>query len=621
MLQPEIYEDKLEQQNTNVPLQDLMTDEQIKRGQYYQDQYMIRRGEVESLKAEWDELWRLYACERDPDPNDPSLPNSFIPLITPVCEGQVAAMMESTIDFSHVTDNPAHEQYMRQLDEAAAWFRRKGNFNLQMKDFARMYEVIGGAWIVPVWEKCHSKKKGLPSGYPRFTVPPIQSVLVDGRIKDYKDLQNAEYIIHEIGYQAIGWARKEYGDEKAEALAAGYNRADGEEPMQSYDDRNSFLLLHVWTRSNEQGNLQLIEMDVNGLILRESDPSKPYYEKVDNEYPFYFARMMPKQGNFYGYGDGKLLKPMQQTVNRLTDELELAARFSAQSKIVIDAAKGNCDIEQFNADPSKPIVCDNPNQNIRELQPGGINAVVVNMIEFTLREAQRATRFADIMTGQSVAASSTATSVNAQLQMGSVGIKDKKTDIAEAMAWADMYGLKMCLQYWKAPFWANVVGEQPEFVDMQALRDVPASKPLSSKTVNDMLENETPIKNIPAFELVEGDDGITTTDFDFSTRVVIGQSIGRGKTEMYNMVVGLVQLGLITAKRAKKLLEDALGFKLSTEEDDEMEQQQKEASMQQAAAQMNPMGNPNVVQKPVQMPAENQMSTPGVGSMDKRVLQ
>lgn len=619
MLQPEIYEDKLEQKNTNVPLQDLMDDEQLKRGQYYANQYLIRRGEVEQMKSEWDELWRLYACERDPDPNDPNLPNSFIPLITPVVEGQVAAMMESTIDFTHVTDNPAHEQYMRQLDEASAWFRRKGNFNLQMKDFARMYEVLGGAWIVPLWEKCHSKKKGVPSGYPRFTVPPIQSVLVDGRIKDYKDLQNAEYIIHEIGYQAIGWARKEYGDDMAEALAAGYNREDGEEPMQSYDDRNSFMLLHVWTRANEKGNLQLIEMDVNGLILRESDPSKPYYEKVDNEYPFYFARMMPKQGNFYGYGDGKILKPMQYTVNRLTDELELAARFSAQSKVAIDP-KGECDVEQFNSDPSKPIMITNPNQNIRELQAGGINPVVVNMIEFTLREAQRATRFADIMTGQSIAASSTATSVNAQIQQGSVGIKDKKTDIAEAMAWADMYGIKMCLQYWKAPFWANVVGERAEFVDMQEMREAPAAKPLSAASVSKMIEDNVPIENLPTFELVEDDDGITTTDFDFATRVVIGQGIGRGKTEIYNMVIGLVQLGLITPKRAKKLLEDTLGFKLSTDEDDRLEEQQQQASMQQNASQMNPLGNPNVVQKPVQMPAENQMSTPGIGSMDRRVL-
>lgn len=614
-----IFEDTLEQQHTNVPLNSLMTDEQIARGQYYQDQYMIRRGEVESLKAEWDELWRLYACERDPDPNDPSMPNSFIPLVTPTVEGQVAAMMESTIDFTHVTDNPAHDQYMRQLDEAAAWFRRRGLFNLQMKDFARMYEVLGGAWLIPVWQKCHSKKKGQPSGYPKFTVPPIQSVLVDGRIKDYKDLQDAEYIIHEIGYQSIGWARKEYRNDKAEALTAGYNRADGEEPMQSYDDRNSFMLLHVWTRSNEYGNLQLIEMDVNGLILRESDPRKPYYTKVDNQYPFYFARMMPKQGNFYGYGDGKLLKPMQYTVNRLTDELELAARFSAQSKMAVDP-KGKADLEQFNSDPSKPIMIDNPNQNIRQLQAGGINAVVVNMIEFTLREAQRATRFSDVMTGQSIAASSTATSVNAQLQQGSVGIKDKKTDIAEAMAWADMYGLQMCLQFWKAPFWANVVGEQAEFIDMQALNEAPASKPVSANTIGKMIEDGVEPKNMPTFELIENDDGITTTDFDFSTRVVIGQSIGRGKTEMYNMVIGLVQLGLITAPRAKKLLEDTLGFKLSTEEDDEMEAQQKQAMMQQNASQMNPLGNPNVVQKPVQMPAENQMSTPGIGSADKRML-
>ncbi|NCB67003.1 MAG: hypothetical protein EOM48_12685, partial [Bacilli bacterium] len=378
-----IFEDKLEQQKVNRPLQELMTDKQIQRGQYYADQYMIRRGEIEAFTAEWDELQRLYACERDPDPSDPSLPNSFLPIVTPVVEGQVASMMESTIEFTHVTDNPAHEQYMKQLDEASAWFRRRGNFNLQFKDFARLYDLLGGCWCALSWEKSHSKKLGVPSGYPKVSVPPMQSILVDGRIKDYKDLQDAEYIIHEIGYQSIGWARREYGDEMAEALTAGYNREDGEDPMQSYDDRNSFMLLHVWTRSNEYHNLQLIEMDVNGLVLRESDPSKPYYEKVDNQYPFYFARMIPKQGNFYGYGDGKLLKPMQYTVNRLMDEVELAARFSAQSKMAIDP-KAQLDLEQINSDPSKPIMCDNPNQNIRELRPSGINPVVTNMIEFIL---------------------------------------------------------------------------------------------------------------------------------------------------------------------------------------------------------------------------------------------
>ena len=618
----EIYEDKLEQKHSMHAWADMMTEEQRKRGSFYASEYMIRRGEIEANKPEWDDIQKLYACERDPDPSDPAYPNSFIPLLTPTVEGQVASMIESSIDYTHVTDNPAHEQYMSSLDQASAWFRRKNKTNLHMKDFSRMYDLLGNAWVTISWEKSYSKKKGVPSGYPKISVPPLQSVIVDGKIKDYKDLQSAEYIIHEVGFQSIAWARQRYGDDLAEAIMAGYNRYDGEDPQVSWDDSSTWLLLNVWTRNNEHNNLQLIEMDQNGLILFESDSSKPYYSKVDNEYPFAFARMTPKQGNFYGYGDGKILKPMQETVNRLADELELAARFSAQSKIFVDT-RAKMDLDQLNSDPSKPIVCERPNEMVRVISGQGINGVVVNMIEFMLREAQRATRFHDIMTGGDIAASSTATSVNAQLMQGSVGIKDKKTDISEVMGWVDMYCLKLCLQYWDKPFWANVSGEKPQFVDMFEMNHAPAAVPTSAKTISSMIEQGIDASKLPYYELLEEGSGITETDFDFSTHVVIGQSMGRGKTDMYNLLLGLMQMQivkpdgttepLISAKRAKKLMEEAIGFKLSTDDDEQEEQGQV------MAAGMNPMGQGG--QSPISTPPDNLASTvPGVGSMDKRFL-
>lgn len=622
-----IWEERKYKDGGHPPIENLMTPEQIKRGQYYATQYLIRRGEVDKYKKEWDKLQKIYACERDPDPTDPSMPNSFIPLMTPVVEGQIASMMESDIDFSHITNNPAHEEFMRDLDEASEYIRRKNHFDRHFKDFARLYDLLGNAWITISWEKGYKTKRGVPTGFPKLTIPPVLNVMVDGKIKDYKDLQYADYIIHEIGFQSIAWARDEFGDDKANALTLAYTRYDGENPDISLEDRYTFKLLHVWTRDNPQGNLQLIEMDVNGLILRESDPSKPFYANVDNEYPFAFARMIPQQGRFYGYGDGKILKNMQETVNRLTDELELAARFSAQQKIFVDP-DARMDLSQLNSDPSKPIMAKNPNGNIRFSQGTGINGVVVNMIEFLLREAQRSTRFSDVMTGQSIAASSTATSVNAQMMQGAVGIKDKKSDLAQVMAWVDMYCLKMALEYWDKPFWSSLVSDNSRFVDMQAMRNVPAAIPPTTETLEEFYKNAG-TENIkePRFEILYDDYGIKTTDFDFSTKVVIGQSIARGKMDMYNMILGLMQVQvmsnngtvkpLITAKRAKQLMEETLGFKLETDDDEIDEGMAMNASM------LNPMGanmqSPMGMQQPFQMPPENVASTvAGVGGMDKR---
>ena len=621
-----LWEERKYKDGNYPALDTLMTPEQIKRGQYYATQYLIRRGEVDKYKKEWDKLQKIYACERDPDPIDPNMPNSFIPLMTPVVEGQIASMMESDIEFSHITNNPAHEQYMKDLDEASAYCRRANNYDRHLKDFARLYDLLGNAWIILSWEKGYSKKRGVPNGFPKITIPPVLNVMVDGKIKDYKDLQYADFIIHEIGFQSIAWARDEFGDDKANALTLAYTRYDGENPDMSLEDRFTFKLLHVWTRSNPYGNLQLIEMDVNGLILRESDPSKPYYKYVDNQYPFAFARMIPQQGRFYGYGDGKILKPMQETVNRLTDELELAARFSAQQKIFVDP-DARMDLSQLNSDPSKPIMAKNPNANVRFSQGTGVNGVVVNMIEFLLREAQRATRFSDVMTGQSIAASSTATSVNAQIVQGSVGIKDKKSDIAEIMAWTDMYSLKLCFEFWDKPFWANLSGQNSRFVDMQSIVEAPASVPPTMATISALLESGS---EIPDYEILMDESGnIQTTDFDFSTKVVIGQSIARGKMDMYNMILGLMQVQtvdkngavkpFITKKRATQLMEETLGFKLSAsdEEDDDLEEQVMNAGMlNQAGANIQ---SPINMQQPVQMPPENVASTvPMVGGMDKR---
>ena len=635
---PEIQiEEDLKLQNGYVDWTGLMTEEQLHRGEYYRDAYHTRRGEVDGkYKEDWDYLQKLYECRRDAVDGDDDYPCSFVPLITPTVEGQVASMMESNIDFVHCSDNPGHQTYMKKLDAASEYYRKKSNFKSHMKDFTRYYDLLGNCFGYIEWQKQKSKSKNRPNGFPRITVPPILSVLVDGRIKDSKDLQYAEYIIHEIGYQSIAWAKKEYGEDKGNALLQGYNRTDGEdtELQTTFDDSKTFTLIHVWTRDNPEGNLQLIEMDANGLVLRESDESEPYYGTVDNQYPFFIARMIPQLGKFYGFGDGAILRGMQETVNNLTDELELAARFSAQSKIAVDS-KAKMSGDQITSNPADLIICDDPEHNIKVIQAGGINSVVLQTIQYLLGQAQYATRFNEIMTGNQQGSSATATQINSQMLQGSVGIKDKKSDIADCMAWADTYALNLCLEKWDKPFWAQLSTTYSEFIDPDMLMEVNAIVPTTSETIDMILkeaqESGQPPQNIDPFETAVDESGQPIMEsLDFYSKVLIGEGMPKGRTDLYNILIGLAQIQkqnpdgtiepLITLARLREKLEELLGFSLQTLKEESAGNMEEMGSLVPPTGQ-NPIGGNGQIMSPqnFQAPPENLASTvPGVGSADKR---
>lgn len=630
-MEVKIFEEKQNEQTGFSRWRELVTDEQYERGMYYLNKYVLRQSEISQLKAGWDRIEELCACQRDPDPDDEYYPNNFIAIITPAVEGQVASIVEGDIEYSHVTNNPAHSHYMVQYDAASEYARRKNRSLEYWKDYVRQYEKLGNSIMAVSWEEGFSYVKGKPVGFPKLTVCPLLSVIVDGRIKDVKDVQYADYIIHEIGFQTIMWAREEYGDEKADAIVKGQNRYDGENPDVSNDDSDTFVLLHVWTRMNKQRNLQLIEMDANGFILRESDPSQPYYKYSENEYPFVFSRMIPITGQFYGYGDGALLIGIQQFQNNLADEVELACRFSAQAKLAIDP-RAQINPDDLNSNPADIIVCPNPGDNIKILNAPGINPIVTQTMQENEQRAQRITRFNDIMSGNQQGVSATATQINAQTALGQVGISDKKSDIARAMEWVDRYSLKLCMQYWDKPFWATLGHNYQEYIDMNEMRSAPSAVPTPASTRDKIRKGfkdfmgrlVSPLKN----DLAKDKDGnLIYTDIDWDTRVYIGKGIAKDSTTMYNILQGLagtlmldengIQKQVIDFKVWQQAMEQLLGFKLTAPDNGEGMMLQPQFDVNSITGQ-NPIGETAAVQKPQQTP-ENLINTmPQMSGGDNR---
>ena len=582
MSDTKIFEEAMLEQKRSLSEQDVNTPEQIERAHYYYERYFNLRGRQEERVREWERLHKLYRCERDDyNTSDPAAPKSFCPIITPIIEGQVAGLVEYNLDVNVMGTGPTDNDFATTLQYGADFILRNNKMKQYAKDYARSYTLYGGSWITTYWD--NKAYNGM--GIPRLRIPTISKVYVDGRIKDYKDFQFAEYVIEEIGFKSISWAKKEYGDKIADAIVRMNNNYQFSQQAQR-DDIDSFMLLHVWTRNNEQGNLQLVEMTTNPMILRESNPTEPYYKYGDNDYPFAFARLYPQQIDFYGFGDGRLLEPIQRTINKLMDEIEIACRFQSQAKTFIDPA-GEMDDDQLTSDPSKPIAIRNPRNNILVVPGAGINPVVENMIQLLMSHAERATRFSGTMTGMETENSVSATQSGIMLQQGNSTINDKKSDLSEALQFIIKYCLKLALEFYDKGFWSRVGDENSyEYVDFSQARDVAMAMP-ATNTFKDSF-SASPFasagKQPPNYQLVE--EGVDNTpvmkSIDFDVKVTLGEGLPSNRIAIHNVLMNLFQMQVIDQMTFAKLTEKYLGIDLDTKGMEER------ATQQQAAAQATP---------------------------------
>jgi hypothetical protein len=239
------------------------------------------------------------------------------------------------------------------------------------------------------------------------------------------------------------------------------------------------------------------------------------------------------------------------------------------------------------------------------------------------------------MTGNQSGSSATATQINSQMVQGSVGIKDKKSDIAEVMKWADMYALKLCMQYWDKPFWASLGKQSNEYVDMQSILKVENTVPLTTKTLDNILEDQSlgmDVGNVPSFETAVDESGETVyTEIDFDTNVIIGDAMPRGKTDMYNILTNLANLRtidengvvrpVISFKALVEGLEEILGRKLRTYEEEYNEAKAKTQSLiPETLTGQNPVSPNGGVQtsNAQATPPDNMASIPGLNGSDMR---
>lgn len=610
----QIFEDQYYQEAAKH-IGNLNTDEQKKRGEFYRLRYMQLWAERQEYEQQWKAIEKLYKCERE---EIDGAPNSFIPVLTPNIEGQMASMTDKNIQANIKGKGYSDQKFAHVGQMLTDLFFKENNIKNIIKTDARRYLLFGNAVMAYGWNPQAFGNFGLPE----IRCPMTTNVFVDGRIKDMSKLQKAEFIIEEIGFMPILWAKQEYGEDIANALVL-MNSAYHFETKLSYDDRYSFKLLHVWTRNNNENNLQLIEMDDRGFILRESDPKVPYYQYVDNKYPFSWVGLYPEEGNFLRFGDGKLLKPIQETINKLYDEIITACKFAAQSRTFVDP-QAQCDVDQFDSDPSHPIIAKDPNKTIKAVQGAGINQVVFALLNDLMQQAQRVTRFSDLMIGNNPE-KMTATQAGIQTQQGNTGINDKRSDISIGLTEAVEYCLCLAMEFWDAGQAIRISEDKDgfEWVDARELANIPVMVPRDSEYEKKWrkLYPGKSLDEMPQFMQLEKTKGkkkeLQTKKVAFDINVSIGEGLPSNKMALYNIILSLAQLVLpdeqtgqmrpiMGYQQVRKMIEDLVGLPL----DDALEQAKKYGTPP-----VMPQGNVNPVNVNPNIPGANMNGNMGGGSL------
>lgn len=598
-----IFEDKYQQDTESVAREDLMTEDEIKRVDFYLSKYDEGKSAMADRLLEWEEIHEAYKGERTDTVNNGEPNPVAVNIILAQVEGQVSSMMQNNITGTYKGIGYSDQQFAKTAGIVGDFILRQNDAKGLTKIGGRRYIQFGNVFYTASWDA--DEMDGF--GVPKIECPKLGTVIIDDKIDDIaKDLQRADYIIQEVGSRSIMWARRKFGDEIADAIVLGNNQPDFD--YKETDTDESFTYLRVWTRNNEQENLQLLEISLCGILLSESEPSRPYYKYVFNNYPFFIAGLYKDESDSYYFGDGKTLLPMQKYINKLYDEILLAIKFSSQGRTYADPSSQLNPAEFAANDPSMPIYAKNPGQTIVTTRGTGINEVVFNLLQQILDKVQETTRFSALMMGNNPSRQMTATQAGIQMQQGTTGIDDKRADLSKVLGDALNYCLGLCMEFWTTAKAFRVADNDDEFewIDTRQFASIPEMIPSSAEFINNFRETNPNAEETPKYMQLDiadetGSNKGATKQIELDVTVNIGEGLPNNKIALYNMVLSLSQIvlmdeitgrprPLIGYETFRGMVENYLGIRIENNQDEyeAYQQLQQERDMLLAQQGMDP---------------------------------
>jgi hypothetical protein len=598
----------IKKEEKDTKRQDLMTQEEMTEINDIISNLMNNVGEMGEKYTEWSKIEVAYRGEQ---PTEKGRPNTRVNIMNANIEGQIAGIIDQNIAIVARGESPSDQHYSEFARVILEWTFRK-NYIKKVLDQHERRRIKFGAGIF----KVHFDPDAINGfGLTKITCVSLNRFLIDTKVKDSLRFQEAEYQGEPIR-MSKSQIIEMYGEEKAAAVDYGNftieNTTVFEETF-TMDDIDGATIIQYW--SKHKGILRLREFSACGVLLYDSHKTgdrkenqknnkfdhKSYYKYVNNKYPYFFTGMYPIEGSLWGFGDGKLLEALNDLLNDFYDKIRIAAR----PNLILFDPMSEVDLSDFDDNSFEPRPADlRGGQTVDTVSWGVVNDSWWRMIAAIHQEAQRVTRFSDLMTGQNSSAANTATEATIQQQQGNSSTDQKKQILQITLQEVCEYILGISMESYTEAKAFRLTEDKEDYIwiDPREFTKVPAMKPATMDFITKYRAGQEANgveKDVPKWELLtdEKTGEPMTKNVDLDIELNVGAGLPKNKAFLWQMIEKLSTMFSI----------DATGMKKTVVSYEELREFIKKFVGL-------PLEDPEELPQPPPMPPQNPMAPPQTGT-------
>ena len=495
-------------------------------------------------------------------------PASNTNIIHPIIESQVADLVDQPLDILLKGLEPSDQRYAKNTQALIDWVWKKNNPELKLDKAERQRLKFGGS-VIKVWfDPFAFNDRGLP------TFDPINpaNFFPDPKIKDYLKMQDADFIIHAMP-KSIKYLRQRFGEvAKMVEANAQYQYSpliyEGSASDTSGESgKSQALLIEQWSRELNESDewiLRVIHM-ANGIILRDSFEDlkeeetgkiSSYYE--NGKYPFVYIPCYSREGILWGMGDVGLLKPIQDMINDLDDQIRMNARLMGNIQIVVGIATG-INLKKWTNKPGLKIPARDPNA-WQIVKPPPIPNHIPGRRQEGFKEAEIISGRSDIVEGRSGGSLRAASAVISMQEAGLRRVNHKRL-LAQA-------GYKMVVEllldyikeFYTEEMAFRITGVEPTDTDNDFMWFKGSQLNNIPKLVPDYGAPTDDTGKLPLTELRDEQGNIMDKEAEFDIEVIVGTGLPNNKAFVYQATVELHREGILTNEEARLCLKELINW-------------------------------------------------------------
>lgn len=485
-----------------------------------------------------------YYQSKQNEPEDADDPASVTNIIHPTIESLVSELVETPMEIL-VKGYARGDRAVAPLTQMALEWVWEHNNPLAKRDrFERIREKFGTA----IWKTYFDGDAGAV-GMPRFEPVSPVNFFPDPKIRAPEALHQADFVIHAVS-RPLKYLRRIYPN--ARDLVPNPNPQYDPEAAMKKDDaltrisKEQTLVLERWSIERDGRLRKIVMTNDPPRILYDSDRDgdreqrKRGYYFLDR-YPFTVVPCYRREDMLWGMGDVELLKPIQDIINDLDDQIRLNARLMGNLQIVIGIASGINPYFWTNK-PGLKIPARDPRDWV-PVQPQGLPEYILARRNQALTfENEMISGRTDITEGRRPGSLRAASAILALQQAGSRRVNHKK--LLTRLGLEDVLSIitDYITEYWTEAIDIGVTEQGEEiFFRGSALQEVPVYGPDGTEIRNE-------------------DGSLVTRPARFAVRVNLGEGMPADKAFVYQAVLELGQFGFITREEGRMILQHILSW-------------------------------------------------------------